>query len=233
MTTPDPHAPEERPAPSSLPQDDASPRPLDEDGLPFYPRSAGGDAPGGNARAVPSVRRRLLVGALALAAAAVVVVAVLRERPAAPATADAVVRAAALAERVEPVLRTDDPAVVRGFVRDEFGWRVGVPVFELADLQGAAIVELAPSVEVPVFVYEDARGRRVTVFTLSYALLDQVPDRLRLERADYEALTVALQPVVRRAADAEVVLWRDRDDIFLAVSTIPPSSLTDRLAMAR
>ena len=145
---------------------------------------------------------------------------------------DALVHSLEAASRLRLVLETDTPAEARQFVRDEFGWRVGVPVFEAAALRGVAIAQTAPSVEVPVFLYADAEGRDVAVFTYSYALLDQVPDRLRLTDADYADLDGGV-PFVRRADGQDVVLWRDRDDIYVTVSDLPPDALTGGFAMAR
>jgi hypothetical protein len=148
------------------------------------------------------------------------------------AGSDALARSVEAAGELRLVLETDTPAEARQFVREDFGWRVGVPVFEAIPLRGVAIAQTAPAVEVPVFLYADAEGRNVAVFAYSYALLDQVPDRLRLADVDYDDLDDGT-PFVRRADGQDVVLWRDRDDIYVAVTDLPPEDLTGGLAMAR
>jgi hypothetical protein len=199
--------------------------------LPSYPRDREADPK--PARRLSGLQQAAVIG-LGVVALLLVAHALTRDRAERPGEADALARAVAEAGTLEVVLATDDPARARQFARDEFGWRVGVPLFEGVELQGVAIAELAPAVEVPVFVYADVeRGRPVAVFALSYALLDQVPERLRLARADYERLAEDDRPSVRRIRGSDVVLWRDRDDIFIAVTGIPPAQLTRRLFVAR
>lgn len=130
------------------------------------------------------------------------------------------------------MLETGDPLEARAFVRDEFGWRVGVPVFEIAALRGVAVVEVAPAVEVPVFVYDGADALEVAVFAYSYALFDQVPDRLRLDPSDYADLS-APAPFTRHTNGTDLLLWRDRDDIYVAVTGLNPDDLADGLTVAR
>lgn len=147
---------------------------------------------------------------------------------------DVLVRSIEAMDRLQLVLDTADPLEARRFVRDEFGWRVGVPVFDGAapPLRGVAVARVAPAVEVPVFLYAHAEKDDVVVFAYSYALFDQVPDRLRLARSDYDDL-VGPDPVARRSDAHDVLLWRDRDDIYVAVTDVPPSLLAGGLTMVR
>jgi hypothetical protein len=124
------------------------------------------------------------------------------------------------------------PAEAQQFIREEFGWRVGVPLFTEVSLTGVAIAQAAAAVEVPVFLYADEDDQNVAVFAYSYALLDQVPDRLRLSDDDYEGLAEGV-PAVRETSLGEILLWRDRDDIYVAVTDLPPADLVDGLTMNR
>lgn len=150
------------------------------------------------------------------------------ERPSGP---DALTRSVEAAGNLRLLLRTDVPAEAREFVRDEFGWRVGVPLFDVVTLSGVAIAQAAAAVEVPVFLYADDDDQNVAVFAYSYALLDQVPDRLRLTNDDYAGLAEGA-PTVRDTDLGEVLLWRDRDDIYVAVTDLPPDDLINGLTMA-
>jgi hypothetical protein len=174
----------------------------------------------------------VLLGILLAGAVALIAYALTRERDP-EAGPDALTYAVVAARSVSISELTDDPGRAREFIRDEFGWRVGVPVFQRATLRGVGITQITPGVEVPIFRYADERGREVTVFALSYALLDQVPDRLRLSRADYERLAADTTPSVRRVRGSDVLLWRDRDDIYVAVTAVPTADLVDRVVMAR
>lgn len=186
------------------------------------------DEPGREKR---SSLQRVVLSILVIAAAALI--GYVLSRPSDQASdADALARSIDAAGRLQLRLETDTPAEARSYIREEFGWRVGVPVFEAIPLRGVAIALTAPAVEVPVFLYADVEDRNVAVFAYSYALLDQVPDRLRLTATDYDELDRG-RPFVRRADGNDVVVWRDRDDIYIAVTDLPPDALTDGLAMAR
>jgi hypothetical protein len=175
--------------------------------------------------------QRALLALLLIAAAGMIgyVLSTTDERTDEP---DALARSVEAAGNLRLLLRTDVPAEARQFVREEFGWRVGVPAFDAASLTGVAIAQAAAAVEVPVFLYADEEDRNVAVFAYSYALLDQVPDRLRLTGDDYDDLAEG-DPVIRGTDLGDVILWRDRDDIYVAVTHLPPDALTDGLSMER
>jgi hypothetical protein len=201
----------------------------------FTPAAPTRPLPEADPAAEPEAKRpplqRAVLALLIIATAALIGYAL--SRPADRSTgADALARTVEAAGELRLMLETDAPAEARQFVRDEFGWRVGVPVFAAVPLQGVAIAQTAPAVEVPVFLYTDGAGNDVAVFAYSYALLDQVPDRLRLAAADYDDLDDGV-PFVRRAGGRDVVLWRDRDDIYVTVTDLPVEALTDGFAMAR
>jgi hypothetical protein len=213
------------PAPDIVP-----PEPLDRvpPSPPSEPARPAPDAIGSTKR---SPLQRTVLALLFIAAAALI--GYVLSRPAdREADADALVRSIEAAGRLRLQLETDTPAEARRYVRDDFGWRVGVPVFEAVPLRGVAIAQIAPAVEVPVFLYADDEGRNVAVFAYNYALLDQVPDRLRLTDADYDELAEGT-PFVRRVDGNGVLLWRDRDDIYVAVTDLPPEALIDGFAIAR
>ncbi len=175
--------------------------------------------------------QRLIIALLLIGAAGLIGYMLSRpsETPEAPSVLSRSIEAAGTLRLVRS---TDQPAEAQQFVRDEFGWRVGVPTFTTATLRGVALARAAPAVEVPVFLYTDAEGRDVAVFAYSYALLDQVPDRLTLARSDYDDLDLGT-PIIRQSDNTEVLLWRDRDDIYVAVTDLPPHALQDGLSMER
>ena len=183
----------------------------------------------------PSPKRpplqRAAIAILLIAAAGMIgyVLSTTDERPDEP---NALTRSVEAAGNLRLLLRTDVPAEAHQFVREEFGWRIGVPLFDAVSLTGVAIAQPAAAVEVPVFLYADDEDQNVAVFAYSYALLDQVPDRLRLTDSDYEDLADGT-PAVRETNLGDVLLWRDRDDIYVAVTDLPPADLVDGLTMDR
>jgi len=195
--------------------------------LPSYPRE---DRTGGSTGG--TLVQRLLIGLVAIAAIVLVVLAITSGREDADVH-DAMQQVVAAQPRVEMSITTSDPERAQRFVRDEFGWRVGVPSFELAELEGVGIVGIALGVEVPAFLYLDAEGRETVAFALNYALLDQVPDRIRLSPEDYELLAQDTRPRTRRVRGQDVIFWRDRDDIYIAVTEIDSEELAAGLTMTR
>ena len=229
----DAHAPVALVPSAGEPRPDAPP----PDSASVQEAMRGADAPAADVAPATEKRspvQRFALAALLIAAAALIGYAV--SRPAAPdADPDTLARSAEAARTLQFVLDTDDAREARRFVRNEFGWRVGVPIFSgagAASLRGLAVAEVAPAVEVPVFLYSNGDNREVAVFVYSYALLDQVPDRLTFSRGDLDMLAEG-DPVVRRADDTELVLWRDRDDIYVAVTDLPAPRLIESLTMAR
>lgn len=194
-------------------------------------------APGGPPAASPapgagphSPLQRALVAALLIAAAALI--GYVLSRPTDGEAADVLARTAEVATRVPEPFETDDPAAALAYIHGEFGWRVGVPVFAEARLEGVAIAPLAPAVEVPVLLYRTAEAAPLAVFIYNYALFDQVTDRLRLRRADYDALA-GEEAVARRARGRDLVLWRDRADVYVAVTDLAPDRLLEGMRVAR
>ncbi len=225
--TEDPFPP--RPDPGDPPRDEPPDAPV-----AWYAAVPRAEEPGGPTGEEPrpqSPLQRVVLAVLLIATAALIGYAV--SRPSADSRSpNALLRSAESAQDLTPVLDTEDPLEAQQFVRSEFGWRVGVPLFGREPrLRGVAVAPVAPAVEVPVFLYDDAEGE-VAVFIYSYALLDQVPDRLRLAPSDYDDLAGAV-PVLRRSEDHTILLWRDRDDIYVAVVTGEPERLAEGLTTVR
>jgi hypothetical protein len=197
----------------------------DEGGLPTYPRSR-------REGRRYSVLDRLLV--LGVTLAAVLLIAYVVTQADKPQDPDNVlVQAVEAAAQAEISLTTSSSRRARQFVQDEFGWTVGVPIFPAAELVGVGIGALAPVIEVPVFFYRDSRGREAVLFSLNYALLDQVPDRVRLRRSDYERLAEDPNPRTHRVGGRQVMLWRDRADIYILVTDIPPDIMAFNIRVTR
>ncbi|MDZ4699574.1 MAG: hypothetical protein SH809_07705 [Rhodothermales bacterium] len=126
---------------------------------------------------------------------------------------------------------TAEPSVAEQFIRERLNWRLSAPVITEAPLLGAGVTELAPDIFVPTLIYADGPDAgRVVVFAFTYAMLDRFADRLFLERSILTAIAddqqVDLYP---HSETQKIVIWRQADDIFLAVSTSDPEGLQDRI----
>lgn len=132
------------------------------------------------------------------------------------------------ADSVVPDVKTSRSAVAETFVDSTWNRRVAVPSFEGAGLQGVGRVHTDGDIDVPVYLYTTDTDT-IATFAYNYALVNQLGDEVTLSTE----LRTALAEDQRRAAEedaGEGLLWRDRDDIFVAVSpSLPADSLRTRL----
>ena len=151
---------------------------------------------------------------------------VLRQEP----EVNLVVLSADQADRVSPSVQSNAAEQLAYYVRDRLGWRVSVPEIDEAALLGVTIHEIAPGVEVPVFVYRDTRtGLPITLFTYTYALLDRYEDRIELAR-EIKHTIAEERSFDSQLVDGNTVLtWRSRDDIFIAVTPLDDPTLSARI----
>ncbi len=142
---------------------------------------------------------------------------------------------ASKAPRVETVLATTDQAEAEKFVQQQMRWRLTLPDIEQSEFTGVGISEIADDVRVPVFLYKDnvdTDSEYITLYAFTYALLDQYADRIQLQSDILEAITREDQFDLRDLNEKQkFVIWRKRDDIFMAVTSIDPQALRDRITV--
>ncbi len=142
---------------------------------------------------------------------------------------------ASKAPKVETVLATTDPSEAEKFVQQQMRWRLTLPDIDQSEFTGVGISEIADDVRVPVFLYRDnmdAESEFITLYAFTYALLDEYPDRIQLQGDILEAITREEQFDLRDLNENQkFVIWRKRDDIFMAVTSIDPEALRDRITV--
>lgn len=142
---------------------------------------------------------------------------------------------ASKAPRVETVLATTDQAEAEKFVQQQMRWRLTLPDIDQSEFTGVGISEIADDVRVPVFLYRDnmdANSEYITLYAFTYALLDEYADRIQLESDILQAITREDQFDLRDLNEKQkFVIWRKRDDIFMAVTSIDPQMLRDRITV--
>jgi DNA-directed RNA polymerase specialized sigma24 family protein len=132
---------------------------------------------------------------------------------------------------VAPTFRTGSPEQAERFVRDRLGWRLTVPNISDASLSGVGIREVAPGVEVPVFLYEEVgSGMAVVLYAYTYAMLDRFDDRISLERDILTQIQDDAHFDLHDLGDDKVLIWRHRDEILLAVTRGDAERLRRRIA---
>lgn len=132
---------------------------------------------------------------------------------------------------VDPSLDASTPAQAERRVQELLGRRLALPAIDSASFEGLRLTEIAPGARVPVFLYtDDATGQPLRLYAYTYALLGRHAERLRLDESLLRQLEEAGAVRHVRAGGRSVLLWRSRDDIFLAVTPARAASLRERLS---
>ena len=146
-------------------------------------------------------------------------------------TTDLVALTAEQPGAVGTVLETSSPDEAARFVRSELGRRLAVPSIEGAPLSGVGLAEVAEGVRVPAFLFSDTTdGQDLALYAYTYALLDRYDDRLRLDADLLDQISVDGAFGIAQAGGRAVLLWRRRDDIFVAVTPGDAEALRRRIA---
>lgn len=147
--------------------------------------------------------------------------------PAPPSPRGVVDLSAAQADRVERVLQTETPSRASAYVYQTWDRRISVPRIEGASLRGVGQLSLPMDTDVPALLYaDDETGTELVALAFNYALLDQLGDRATLDRTHRTRLATNETLLAEQRGDRAVVLWRQRDDIFVLVA---PSLQADTL----
>ena len=143
---------------------------------------------------------------------------------------DIITLSARRAADVRPTFRTASPEQAERYVRDRLGQRITVPNIDQVLLVGVGSGAIIPGAEVPVLLFEDpATGERITVFTYSYAFLERNRGRVQLERDILLQIENDDRFDLHDLGERKVLVWRNRDDIFVAVTAGDADLLRSRI----
>ncbi len=149
-----------------------------------------------------------------------------------PAETNAVTLSVQKADDVSLTFRTGSPEQAEEFVQGRLGWRLTLPSIDEATLIGVGIREPASGVAVPVFLYEDAGGAAtppIALYVYSYALFDRYRDRIQLEPGILRQIQEEQRFDLHDLGERQVLVWRHRDDIYLAVTSGDAEALRQRI----
>ncbi len=148
-----------------------------------------------------------------------------------PVETDFIALAAQNAEDLEPVLRTTSPEQAEFYVFDRFGWRLTVPTIEQAALVGVGVAEVQKGIEAPAFLFEDSLSSgQIALYTLNYAFLDKHRNLLRLTQDVLSQIADDQHFDLHDTGAEQVLVWRNRDDIFVAVTRGNAETLGARIS---
>lgn len=134
---------------------------------------------------------------------------------------------------IRPTYSTQAPAEATAYIRRTWNRHVSPPSLEGTTLQGVGRLEVDDDGEVPVLLYtDDQDGRQIAAFAFNYALLDRLGDRATLERQLRTKLAANESLLPRQRSNQAIVLWRQRDDIFILVAPkTNPDTLRSRIRL--
>ncbi len=133
------------------------------------------------------------------------------------------------AELEEVQIETDRLDEAERIVREELNLRVILPSIDQATLSGASITPLNADVTLPAFSYESEDGETITLYALSYRLLDQYAGRINLSRDVLRQIEDDTHFDLHDLGDQNVLVWRHRDVIYIAVTDGDATALRDRI----
>jgi DNA-directed RNA polymerase specialized sigma24 family protein len=134
---------------------------------------------------------------------------------------------------VEVARQTETPRRAAAYIQASWGRRLSVPGIEGASLQGVGRLSLSTGPDVPVLFYTDAKTEaQIVAFAFNYALMDELGNRATLARNYRSQLAGNDSPITEQRSGRGVVLWRQRDDIFVIVAPdLQADTLRSRLRL--
>lgn len=136
------------------------------------------------------------------------------------------------AKSIVPSFQTTSAEQAERYVFDRIGARVTVPTINQTALHGVAIHEIAESADVPVLLFQDAEtGQPVAVYIYSYAFLDRHRDQLIVGRDILRQIEDQGNFDLHDLGEEKALIWRYRDDIFVAITFGDAEELRGRITL--
>jgi len=142
-----------------------------------------------------------------------------------------VTRSVAVADTLGTSNSVANPDSAQRHLRTVWNRRVTVPKIVNASFSGFERARINEETAVPVFGYADNQvDERIVIFAYTYALLDRLASDLSLSTDLRQSLRDDARVIEAPSECASAVLWRNRDDIFIAVAThLSVEALRDRI----
>lgn len=132
------------------------------------------------------------------------------------------------ADRVRVTATTSAPPEAAQYIRQTWDRTLSVPSIEGATLRGVGQLPLSDDVVVPTLLYaDDESGGQIVAYAFNYALINQLENRANLDRELRAKLAANDAFLDQQHPDRDLVMWRQRDDIFVVVA--PPEMDADAL----
>lgn len=175
----------------------------------------------------------VLVGTLVLLVAGIGGASLFDEtQTASPSPAGLVEMAVRNSSSLKATHKTSSPDTAAAHLQRTWNRQIRLPTLQEATLQGLGRLSLSDSAAVPVLLYTDAESnRQIATYAFNYALLDQSHTHVVLDRTLRTDLATPDTLLAQTHSNHGVVLWRNRDDIFVAVAPqMTAQTLRSRIA---
>jgi hypothetical protein len=118
---------------------------------------------------------------------------------------------------VTPELNTRSRAKAEAYVDSVWNRRLAVPSIDGVPLRGVGRLRVGDGADIPALLY-GSEGAQITTFAYNYAIVQQIENEVSLSANVRRALAEKRAVVAEPAVSDPVLLWRHRDDIFVAVA---------------
>jgi len=132
-------------------------------------------------------------------------------------------------EREAPVQDLQQAAT---FIRERLRRAVTVPAIDGVILEGVGVLSLDEEVAVPVLMYRLPDSTSIRVLVYNYAILDRMEEWM-VSDSLYQVLEEEGKFYSTQIGAYTVLVWRWRDDIYVAISLLPAEELTRRIHRLR
>ena len=135
------------------------------------------------------------------------------------------------ASSVEASFHTTSSEQAERYIYDRLGSRVTLPTIEEAALQGVTIRSVVAGADVPVVVFQDvSTSRPIAVYVYSYAFLDRHAGDVILEQDILRQIESEGNFDLHDLGEDKALVWRNRDDIFIAITRADADALRSRIS---
>lgn len=180
-------------------------------------------------KSVFSFKRSLLFG-LVMVGAAVAANSLYKVGIPEPPTRAITLLSISSADEIGPDFSTSSAEQAEMYIKDRFGVTLQVPVIRDTQLLGVRIQLLKEELEVPVLLFHDGvENKTFPVFAYSYAFLQANRRRVELSRKILLRIDDPSQFGVYFSDEGSALIWRSRDDIFVAVLQVDPARMQERV----
>jgi len=123
-----------------------------------------------------------------------------------------------------------EPSQIERFILDRLDRRVQVPRLSEGNLIGISVESILPGFQLPAIRYSDlTNSDEILIYVLDYQIISQMQSRLNVDRGILNHIAIENAYDLQLDGDEERLIFRHRDDIYLALTQSGGVELNERL----